>query len=113
MRSAVRSLFAGLTLGVTPFATPIAAQTPREALRLAPPWTGNAVMYEVNVRQYTPEGTFAALRPHLPRLRQLVNLAAMARLHVENTGLVAAHDTIDFDARNGNGKADLPGEIAA
>ena len=71
MRCAVRSLFAGLTLGVTPFATPIAAQTPREALRLAPPWTRNAVMYEVNVRQYTPEGTFAALRPHLPRLRQL------------------------------------------
>jgi glycosidase len=29
------------------------------------------VIYEVNVRQYTPEGTFAALRRHLPRLDSL------------------------------------------
>jgi glycosidase len=29
------------------------------------------VIYEVNVRQYTPEGTFAALRPHLARLDSL------------------------------------------
>jgi glycosidase len=28
-------------------------------------------MYEVNVRQYTPEGTFAALQRHLPRLDSL------------------------------------------
>ena len=31
----------------------------------------SAVIYEVNVRQYTPEGTLAALRPHLPRLKAL------------------------------------------
>ena len=38
----------------------------------APPaWTRNAVVYEVNVRQYTPEGTFTALQRHLPRLRNL------------------------------------------
>ena len=38
----------------------------------APPeWTRTAVIYEVNVRQYTPEGTFAALQTHLPRLRDL------------------------------------------
>ena len=67
MRCAIRSLLAGLTLGVTPFATPLSAQAPR----LAPAWTRSAVMYEVNVRQYTPTGTFAALRPHLPRLRKL------------------------------------------
>jgi glycosidase len=30
-----------------------------------------AVIYEVNLRQYTPEGTIAAFRPHLPRLRGL------------------------------------------
>jgi glycosidase len=29
------------------------------------------VIYEVNVRQYTPEGTLAALQRHLPRLRSL------------------------------------------
>ena len=35
------------------------------------PWTRSAVVYEVNVRQYTPEGTFSALRRHLPRLDSL------------------------------------------
>lgn len=34
-------------------------------------WSRNAVIYEVNVRQYTPEGTFAALHKHLPRLDSL------------------------------------------
>ena len=36
-----------------------------------PEWTRSAVIYEVNVRQYTPEGTFAALGPHLARLDSL------------------------------------------
>ena len=39
--------------------------------RVPPAWAKNAVMYEVNVRQYTPQGTFAALRTHLPRLRTM------------------------------------------
>lgn len=34
-------------------------------------WTKHAVIYEVNVRQYTPEGTLTALRGHLPRLKKL------------------------------------------
>jgi glycosidase len=36
-----------------------------------PEWSKNAVMYEVNVRQYTPEGTFKAFETHLPRLKEL------------------------------------------
>jgi glycosidase len=36
-----------------------------------PEWTRNAVIYEVNIRQYTPEGTFAAFSTHLPRLKAL------------------------------------------
>lgn len=36
-----------------------------------PAWSRTAVIYEVNVRQYTPEGTFAALQQHLPRLKRL------------------------------------------
>ncbi|GHV15171.1 alpha-amlyase [Bacteroidia bacterium] len=36
-----------------------------------PDWTRNAVIYEVNVRQYTKEGTFAAFGQHLPRLKEL------------------------------------------
>ena len=36
-----------------------------------PKWTRNAVIYEVNVRQYTPEGTFAALDRKLPHMDSL------------------------------------------
>lgn len=36
-----------------------------------PEWSKNAVIYEVNVRQYTPEGTFKAFEAHLPRLKDL------------------------------------------
>ncbi|MDR0825620.1 MAG: alpha-amylase [Prevotella sp.] len=36
-----------------------------------PDWTRNAVIYEVNVRQYTKEGTFSAFEQHLPRLKDL------------------------------------------
>ena len=36
-----------------------------------PEWSKNAVVYEVNIRQFTPEGTFNAFAEHLPRLKQL------------------------------------------
>lgn len=35
------------------------------------PWAKDAVIYEVNIRQYTPEGTFNAFVQHLPRLKEL------------------------------------------
>jgi glycosidase len=35
------------------------------------PWTRNATIYEVNIRQYTPEGTFNAFSQHLPRLQKM------------------------------------------
>ena len=36
-----------------------------------PGWAKNAVIYEVNIRQYTPEGTFKAFEQHLPRLKAM------------------------------------------
>ena len=36
-----------------------------------PEWSKNSVLYEVNVRQYTPQGTFNAFAEHLPRLKSL------------------------------------------
>ncbi len=36
-----------------------------------PEWIKNATMYEVNIRQYTPEGTFNSFSSHLPRLKEL------------------------------------------
>lgn len=37
----------------------------------APDWSTNAVIYEVNVRQYSPEGTFDAVTADLDRLKDL------------------------------------------
>lgn len=34
-------------------------------------WSKNANIYEVNIRQYTPEGTFKAFSAHLPRLKKM------------------------------------------
>lgn len=34
-------------------------------------WAKDAIIYEVNIRQYTKEGTFKAFEKHLPRLQEL------------------------------------------
>src|SRR6476620_10435751 len=34
-------------------------------------WINNTNIYEVNLRQYTEEGTFAAFSTHLPRLKDM------------------------------------------
>jgi glycosidase len=36
-----------------------------------PEWSRDAVIYQINMRQFTPEGTFDAAVTHLPRLREL------------------------------------------
>ncbi len=36
-----------------------------------PLWSFNTNIYEVNIRQYTVEGTFAAFKKHLPRLQEM------------------------------------------
>lgn len=36
-----------------------------------PEWSKNATIYEVNIRQYTQEGTFKAFEKHLPRLKKM------------------------------------------
>lgn len=41
------------------------------ALKNHPGWTRSATIYEVNIRQYTPEGTFRAFQEHLPRLKEM------------------------------------------
>ena len=45
------------------------------ATSVHPEWVYDATIYEVNTRQFTPEGTFNAFAAHLPRLKELgVNL---------------------------------------
>jgi alpha-amylase len=36
-----------------------------------PPWSYDTNIYEVNMRQYTQEGTFKAFKKHLPRLKDM------------------------------------------
>lgn len=36
-----------------------------------PEWSKNATIYEVNIRQFTQEGTFNAFASHLPRLKEM------------------------------------------
>jgi glycosidase len=50
------------------FAAPVHAQ-PAQHPHLA--WTRNANIYEVNIRQYTQEGTIKAFEKHLPRLKRM------------------------------------------
>ncbi|HEY5462789.1 MAG TPA: alpha-amylase family glycosyl hydrolase [Hanamia sp.] len=39
--------------------------------KVHPYWSYSTNIYEVNLRQYTPEGTFAAFSKHLPRLKDM------------------------------------------
>jgi len=36
-----------------------------------PAWSKNATIYEVNIRQFTPEGNFKAFEAHLPRIKAM------------------------------------------
>ena len=40
-------------------------------VKQTPDWAKNATIYEVNVRQYTKDGTFNAFHEHLPRLEEM------------------------------------------
>ena len=45
---------------------------PKEYVQIHhPDWSRNATIYEVNIRQYTPEGTFKAFEKHLQRLKNM------------------------------------------
>lgn len=52
-------------------ALPAHAQQPDAAPMAHAAWTRSANIYEVNIRQYTKEGTFNAFAQHLPRLRRM------------------------------------------
>ena len=53
--------------------TPVEAPTTAfdKNTRNFPEWAKNASIYEVNLRQFTPEGTLAAFAKHLPRIKDM------------------------------------------
>ena len=48
-----------------------ATETPKEIAKFSPEVEENAVIYEVNIRQYSPEGTFNAFTKDIPKLKEL------------------------------------------
>lgn len=50
------------------------AATPDTTAVNHPQWSRNAVIYEVNLRQFTPEGTLKAFEKHIPRLRDTLGV---------------------------------------
>ncbi|GAB3073888.1 alpha-amylase family glycosyl hydrolase [Intrasporangium mesophilum] len=51
---------------------PLNAYEPAPEIRVThPEWSRSATIYQINQRQFTPEGTFRAAEAHLPRLRDL------------------------------------------
>lgn len=59
----MKSLILFLLLAI--FSLPAVAQLK------TPEWVKNATIYEVNVRQFSPEGTFAGVQAQLPRLKEM------------------------------------------
>ncbi|MDO7849421.1 alpha-amylase family glycosyl hydrolase [Hymenobacter sp. M29] len=71
-----------------------------------PAWAGNATIYQVNVRQYTPAGTFRAAEKDLPRLQKmgvgilwLMPINPIGRSHRKGT-LGSAYSVRDYRAVN-------------
>ncbi len=82
------------------------AEAPAKGNGTAPEWTKDAVIYEVNVRQYSPEGTLAAVEKELPRLAAMgVDILWLMPIHpigVENRkGTMGSYYAVrDFKAVN-------------
>ena len=64
------ALLAALACATPTFAAPTCGTAARYEVD-HPAWSRNASLYEINLRQFTPEGTFAAAQAQLPRLKTL------------------------------------------
>ena len=61
-----------ISIGLNKAQNPDSRYLPKEYVEIQhPEWSKNATIYEVNIRQYTPEGTFKAFETHLPRLKKM------------------------------------------
>ena len=58
-----------------------------------PEWAANATIYEVNLRNFTPEGTFRAFEAHLPRLAA-IGVSIVWLMPIHPIGAVARKGTL-------------------
>lgn len=69
-------------------------------------WSKDAVIYEVNIRQYTEEGTFDAFSEHLPRLKEMgIDILWLMPIHpigeLNRKGTLGSYYSVkDFKAVN-------------
>ncbi len=73
MKSALAALLA-LALTTPALSQPAipARYQPQPAIELTnPAWSRDAIIYQINTRQFTPQGTFRAAQAQLPRLKEL------------------------------------------
>ncbi len=77
------STLAALTLAACQAETVQQDYTPRPYVEIeAPEWASDAVIYQLNTRQFTNEGTFAAAQEHLPRLAEMgVDIVWLMPIH--------------------------------
>ncbi len=58
--------------GCGPVSQSTAGYEPRDYVQVeAPEWSRDAVIYQLNTRQFTADGTFASAQEHLPRLAEM------------------------------------------
>lgn len=71
-KNILKTIVAGVAalVGLTGSVDAVAASPARTSVT-HPEWSRNAVIYEVNLRQFTPEGTINAFVKELPRLKDL------------------------------------------
>lgn len=72
LTGALTGALASLSLLGCEAAVPTATYEPGAYVETeAPEWAADAVIYQLNTRQFTEEGTFAAAQEHLPRLAEM------------------------------------------
>ncbi len=64
-----------------------AIPAPKPGFLTEPEWVCNAVLYECNVRQFSPEGNFAGVQRQIPRLKAL-GISALWIMPIHPIGLV-------------------------
>ncbi|MFM7433315.1 MAG: alpha-amylase family glycosyl hydrolase [Gammaproteobacteria bacterium] len=70
LRSACIALIGALLIAAC--APPADRHAPQSLVRITPPeWSRDAVIYQINLRQFTPDGTLRAAEAELPRLKAL------------------------------------------
>jgi glycosidase len=74
--------------------------------KVHPEWSKNVAIYEVNIRQHTPEGTFKAFEEHLPQIKEMgigiIWLMPIQPIGIENRkgGLGSYYSISDYTAVN-------------